>query len=120
MATAAKKETYVRNAKINRVIDGDTIVLDVDLGCSIVINMTTRLEGINAPEKNTPEGVIAKKYLEDKLPVGSSVVIQTTKDKKEKYGRYLATIYIDQQKISLNDTMVIEKQAVGYSGGKRI
>ena len=120
MTIAIKKETYIRNAKISRIIDGDTIVLDVDLGCSTFVNMTARLEGINAPEKNTPEGLIAKKYLEDKMPAGTPVVVQTTKDKKEKYGRYLATVYLNKETVSLNDQLIKQQQAVAYDGGKRI
>ena len=114
-----KKETYIRNAKVERVIDGDTLVLNVDLGCSVIVNMTTRLNGINAPEKNTPEGITTKKWLEDKLPVNSSVVVQTVKDKKEKYGRYLAVIYKDKETISVNDEMINTNLAVSYLGGKR-
>lgn len=114
-----KKETYIRNAKVERVVDGDTLVLNVDLGCDVFVNMTTRLEGINAPEKNTTEGLLSKKWLEDKLPVNSSVVVQTVKDKKEKYGRYLAVIYKDKEQVSVNDEMVKNNLAVSYSGGKR-
>jgi len=119
MATA-KKETYVRNAKVNRIIDGDTLVLDVDLGCSVFVNMFVRLEGINASEMKTAAGKITKKYLEEKIPPGTAVVVQTIKDKKEKYGRYLAVVYIGKETVSLNDSLVTQNLAVAYDGGKRI
>lgn len=116
---ATKKETYVRNAIVKRIIDADTIVLDVDLGCSVFVNMTTRLNGINAPEKNTIEGKEAKKWLENELPLNTKVVVQTVKDKKEKYGRYLAVVFKDMSLMSINDTMIVKKLAVAYNGGPR-
>lgn len=115
-----KKETYIRNAIVKRIIDADTLVLNVDLGCDININMTTRLDGINAPEKNTEEGVLAKKWIEDNLPLETKVVIQTVKDKKEKFGRYLAIVFKDKETVSINDTMVSLNLAEAYSGGKRV
>lgn len=118
--TTVKKETYVRNAIVKRIVDADTLVLNVDLGCNININMTTRLEGINAAEKNTKEGVAAKKWLVDNLPLETKVVIQTVKDKKEKYGRYLAIVFKEKETTSVNDNLVTLKLAVPYSGGKRI
>ena len=76
--------------KVIRVIDGDTVRVDVDLGCDTHVNLTLRLAGIDAPEMGTPEGVAAKAYLE--AVIGSPVTVRTIKDRREKFGRYLAYI----------------------------
>ena len=76
--------------KVIRVIDGDTVRVDVDLGCDTHVNLTLRLAGIDAPEMGTPAGVAAKAHLEAVL--GSPVTVRTIKDRREKYGRYLAYI----------------------------
>lgn len=115
-----KKETYVRNAVIKSVTDGDTVVLAVDLGCDIKIVMKCRLDGINAPEKNTPEGKISKAWLEQTLPINQAVIVQTVQDKKEKFGRYLAVIYTEEFKDSVNATMITKGLAVEYHGEKRV
>lgn len=120
MAKAIPKEDYVRKAEVIRVIDGDTVELRVDLGCDVNVNMTCRLNGINAPEKNTAAGKKAKAWMEQTLPPGLPVTVQTFKgDEKEKYGRYLAAIYDDTKKPSINDQLVTGGFAVPYDGGKR-
>jgi micrococcal nuclease len=119
MATKPK-EDYVRNAEVIRIIDGDTVELRVDLGCDIDINMTCRLAGINAPEKATAAGKQAKAWMEAQLPPGRAVVVKTTKgDEKEKYGRYLATLYLPNTATSINTQLVSVGHAVAYDGGKR-
>lgn len=119
MAIAKKKDIYVRNAKVIRVIDGDTAEFNVDLGCDITINMTCRLNGINAPEVRSAAGKVSKEWLLAKLPAHTKVVIQTFEDKKEKYGRYLAEVYLPDTTISLNDQLVQLGLAVAYKGGAR-
>lgn len=89
---------YEYNAKVLRVIDGDTIDVEIDVGFSIFIKNRLRLEGIDAPETRTrdlvekKEGLKAKQRLIE-LIEGKEVIIRTTKD--EKYGRILATVYLD-------------------------
>lgn len=120
MATAKPKDDYVRNGEVIRVIDGDTVELRVDLGCSVKLEMTCRLNGINAPEKNTVAGKEAKVWMETKLPTGQQVVVKTFRgDVTEKYGRYLAAIYTPAETTSVNDQAVAEGHAVLYNGGKR-
>jgi endonuclease YncB( thermonuclease family) len=114
MAAAKKKDVYIRNAKVIRVIDGDTAEFNVDLGCDININMTCRFNGINAPETSTKEGKESKAWLENKLTPELPVVIQTVADKKEKYGRYLADVYLPNSTTSINDQLVKEGLAVPY------
>ncbi len=118
-AKKAIKETYVRNAKVLKVVDGDTVGFTVDLGCDIKLDMSCRLNGINAPEKNTAEGKVSKAWMEQTLPVGADVVVQTVKDRKEKYGRYLAVVFLPGQTKSINDQMVEQGLAKPYDGGAR-
>lgn len=74
-----------------RVIDGDTIVVDIDLGLHMYRrNEHVRLFGVDCPERNTPEGKVAKARVEELLPVGTA--IQLTSEKLDKYGRMLATV----------------------------
>lgn len=101
---------YKYRAKVVRVVDGDTVDAEVDLGFDLKLSARFRLLGINSPEKNTQEGKKSLGRLAELLPVGSKVVVQTTKDKKEKYGRYLGTFLVDGQ--SINQQLVSEGFAV--------
>ena len=102
---------YQYNAVIRKVVDGDTIEIDIDLGLSAwVHNEKIRLYGIDTPEvygvkKGSPEWELGNKsseFVKQNLKENSQVIIETIKDKKEKYGRYLALIYIqiDQRVIT--------------------
>ena len=82
-------------ARITAVVDGDTLDLDVDLGLEVHTTQRVRLVGINAPEKNTPEGKAAKAWVETWVtgyPPETWFTVRTTKDRREKYGRYLAAV----------------------------
>jgi micrococcal nuclease len=89
---------FIYLAKLVRIIDGDTVVLDVDLGFRVHIVETFRLAHINCPELRTIAGKDAKKFTEDwfaKLSSGPSTPIRITSAKplsQEKYGRWLASI----------------------------
>jgi endonuclease YncB( thermonuclease family) len=111
------------NALVGSVVDGDTVKLAVDLGFGIWSTQVVRLAGINAPELHgqpDPEpGKAAKRYLENRLPISTKVRIKTTKDKREKYGRLLAEIWVDPDLISVNKEMIDAGHAVPYSGGER-
>ena len=101
-------------AQVLDIVDGDTIDVFTDKGTDDFKKMRIRFERINAPEKNTPEGKLAKAWLIEQLtnPDGTlkSIYLFTVKDKKEKYGRYLGTFWLwgeDPSKTpSLNDRMV--------------
>lgn len=108
---------YEYQASVLRVIDGDTIDVEVDLGMHVFTKTRLRLLGINAPEKNTAAGKDALRYLAGVLPVGSLVVIRTEKDKTEKYGRWLATVLAGLDDV--NEMMVETGHAVHYDGGAR-
>jgi len=101
---------YKYRAEIVRVVDGDTVDATVDLGFGLRLSARFRMLGINSPERNTPEGKKSLARLAELLPVGSQVVIQTTKDKREKYGRYLGTFLVAGK--SINQQLVDEGFAV--------
>lgn len=114
---------YEYRAMITRVVDGDTVHAQVDLGMDVYMNTTLRLAHINAPENSTPEGQAATATLRKMLgwsivDVPPPVTIQTIKDHKEKYGRYLAVIILADG-TNLNQYMVDSGNAVPYEGGPR-
>ena len=80
-------------ATVVRVVDGDTIYFDVDLGFYIRMTLDVRLKGLNTPEirgEAREAGLKSKAFVEQALPVGMLVVLRTYK--AEKYGRYLAEV----------------------------
>lgn len=106
---------YEYNARVIRVVDGDTVWLDVDLGCDVHVQMDIRLYGINAPEMSTNEGKVAKAFVEDWLEARPALILHTIKDKREKYGRYLGILSnFAVTEPTLNDRLVAEKLAVPY------
>ena len=113
---------YHYKAKLVRVIDGDTIELDIDLGFSITIRQTVRLSDINTPELRSKDPVEkinaqrAKSRLSELLN-SNPIMIKTEKDSREKFGRILGEIFIGDT--SINQQMINEGLAVSYSGGKR-
>lgn len=101
-------------ALILNVVDGDTVDAQIDVGFKIHTIQRLRLLGINAPEKHgetIEAGLKSKQYLSD-LILGKEVMVQTVKDATEKYGRYLANIYIDN--IFINQLMLESGNAVAY------
>lgn len=85
---------YTYKATIARVVDGDTLYVDVDLGFYLRQTMQLRLKGIDTPEirgESRPEGLKAKQFVEETLAGCPAVVIQTTKIGK--YGRYIADVW---------------------------
>ena len=112
-------------ARLERIIDGDTIDVDIDLGFKIHIKERIRLYGINAPESRTRDadekkkGIAAKQRLQELLEQAQDGIftIKTEMDKGGKYGRCLGSIIIGG--MNVNKTLVQEGHAVEYLGGKR-
>jgi len=99
---------YTYSAKVIDVYDGDTITAEIDLGFKLILEEKIRLYGINAPEVKGIEkerGIITRDFLRKKI-LDKQVLIKTLKDKKGKYGRYLATIILNKENI--NDWLVKE------------
>ncbi|MDP1712258.1 MAG: thermonuclease family protein [Candidatus Nanopelagicaceae bacterium] len=108
---------YVYKATVKDVHDGDSITVDVQLGFNVLLqNMKLRLAGINAPELTTAEGKKVRDFL-SKILLNKEIVLQTVKDRQEKYGRYLAIVWLDGKNV--NEQLVKGDMAVPYDGGKR-
>lgn len=99
---------YEYRAKLARVVDGDTVYLEVDLGFHIRTELSFRLLGIDAPEVRGSErtaGLKSKAVLEELLTKGT-ITVKT--EKTGKYGRWLATIFVDDgaSKFNVNEELV--------------
>jgi micrococcal nuclease len=96
---------YIYKAELIRVVDGDTVDLIIDLGFDTSRKERFRLYGIDAPEMNTPEGKEAKKWLIGVLGPYGAIYVQTiqlsTKAKRDKYGRFLAVLYLDLTTVTM-------------------
>ena len=92
---------YVYRATLNRVIDGDTFVLDVDVGFRVVISMNIRLKGLYAPELNTPEGIVARERAIAVLSSATTIIVATQKTKAgndvKSLDRYVADMWVDDR-----------------------
>ena len=109
-----KHPLYHYKAVITSVYDGDTCTVDIDLGLHTWIRgEKLRLHRINAPElrgKERPKGILSRDFLKSKIE-GKEITIETIKDKKGKYGRYLAEIWLEEKPgkfINTNDLIVKE------------
>ena len=98
---------YLYEANVTEVYDGDTITVDIDLGLGTWVHSEKlRLHRINAPEvrgESRPQGIASRDWLREQV-LGKEVIVQTIKDKKGKYGRYLAEVWLEGQNI--NDLLV--------------
>jgi micrococcal nuclease len=118
-------EYYVK--KVTKVVDGDTIDVDIDLGFDISFSSRVRLAGIDTPESRTRDkaekalGLESKEYLAKHLKDAKSVVIKTEKiNSTEKFGRVLGWVYINGDTVSLNDMMINDGYAWGYMGDTKV
>lgn len=118
-----------RISRLNDIIDGDTIDVDIDLGFDISINKRVRLAGIDTPESRTKDanekkyGLEAKDWLKQQLKDKNveQIRIRTEKpDSTEKYGRILGWLFIDNDTISINEKMINQGYAWSYLGDKKI
>jgi|TARA_Y100000389_G_C17264748_1_gene414854 micrococcal nuclease len=111
---------YTYKAKLDRVVDGDTIDAHINLGFDITIHKRIRLAGIDTPESRTRDleekarGLASKDRLVELLGEGSFIL-----ESKEvgKYGRVLGTLHVED--VNINETLVEEGFAVEYWGGKK-
>ncbi len=94
------------------MIDGDTVVLYVDLGFKTYSRQKLRLRGIDTPELPTAEGIKAKTFVEEILKKTKMITIKTYR--KDKYDRYLADIFVGSKEMFLNQKLLDEKLAVAY------
>ena len=115
-----------RVKKVLAVIDGDTIDVDIDLGFNVSYTQRVRLAGIDTPESRTKDlkekalGLEVKDYLSKRLKDAKVIVIKTElPDSTEKYGRILGWLYVDGEKLSVNESMIKEGYAWTYDGGTK-
>jgi len=113
--------------KIKRVVDGDTVDVDIDLGFGVwLCNERVRLYGIDTPESRTRDlteklfGFAAKDFVKNYLPVGSKQILKTFigkdgEDMRGKFGRILGDFFINDGKM-LVKTMITEGYGVAYNG----
>ena len=116
-----------RVKQVLRVVDGDTIDVDIDLGFDISFTSRVRLAGIDTPESRTTDkkekvlGLEVKQRLKDLLSKSSNVVIRTQKpDSTEKYGRILGWLFIDGAEKSINEGLIADGYAWDYMGETKI
>ena len=131
MTPPSRKSCYnFRVIKINRVVDGDTIDVTIDLGFDLHKKERVRVAGVDTPEKRTRDkeekalGIDATNWLKEKLNSAISgdddLVIRTELvGGVGKYGRLLGWLYIGDEKVSLNEEMIGEGYAWPYDGGTK-
>lgn len=106
---------YHYNAKVTRVVDGDTIIADIDLGFNITHTaQRIRLSGLDTPSASTKKGKEATAFVKEMIE-GKNIELKTIKDKKEKWGRYLGEVVIpfpNKKDINLNALLIRKKLAV--------
>ena len=112
---------YEYSCKILRIVDGDTVDVDIDLGFGVWMHKErVRMYGIDTPESRTSDkeekvyGNLSKQFVKDNLPIGSMQTLVTHKDKTGKFGRILGDFLIEGK--SLGKTMVDKSLAVVYNG----
>lgn len=85
------KPAWMYQAVLIRVVDGDTLLVDLDLGFHLTQRVKVRLAGLDAPEMGTAEGVLLKQTLEGRMKSGDPMVVFSRA--LDKYGRVLGSVY---------------------------
>ena len=131
MTPPNRKSCYnFRVVEINRVLDGDTIDVTIDLGFDLFKKERVRVAGVDTPEKRTRDleekalGIEATNWLKEKLEGAvagdDDLVIRTELvGGVGKYGRLLGWLYIGDGDLSLNEAMIEEGYAWAYDGGTK-
>ena len=131
MTPPSRKSCYnFRVVKIDKVVDGDTIDVTIDLGFDLYKKERVRIAGVDTPEKRTRDleekalGLDAtywmKKQLEDTIAGDEELIIRTElKGGTGKYGRLLGWLYVGDATVSLNEQMITEGYAWAYDGGTK-
>ena len=132
MTPPSRKSCYnFRVTKIDKVLDGDTIDVTIDLGFDLYKKERVRIAGVDTPEKRTRDleekalGIDATNWLKKKLEdtiagEGDELTIRTELvGGTGKYGRLLGWLYINEDTISLNEQMITEGYAWAYDGGTK-
>lgn len=115
---------YEYRVKIIKVVDGDTVDVDIDLGFGMVYKkQRVRMLGIDTPESRTRDlvekkfGKASKKHLKTILEEAES--IELVSHDKGKFGRILGDLFIGSNETSVNQQMILDHHAVAYTGGNK-
>jgi len=131
MTPPSRKSCYnFRVTEINKVLDGDTIDVTIDLGFDLYKKERVRIAGVDTPEKRTRDleekelGIDATNWLKEKLEstlAGDDELTIRTElhGGVGKYGRLLGWLYVGEESISLNEQMITEGYAWAYDGGTK-
>ena len=131
MTPPSRKSCYnFRVTEINRVLDGDTIDVTIDLGFDLYKKERVRVAGVDTPEKRTRDkeekalGIDATNWLKTKLEEtikgDEELTVRTElKGGVGKYGRLLGWLYVGDSDVSLNEHMITEGYAHAYDGGTK-
>ena len=131
MTPPSRKSCYnFRVIKIDKVLDGDTIDVTIDLGFDLYKKERVRIAGVDTPEKRTKNleekalGIDAtnwlKKELEDVLAGDDELIVRTElHGGVGKYGRLLGWLYVGDEQVSLNEQMITQGYAHAYDGGTK-
>ena len=118
------------SAKVVRIVDGDTLDAEIDIGFDVFVKKRIRFAGINAPESRTRDleekarGLKAKDRVKNILEENENFTLHS--EELGKFGRVLGKIYLDKldgkdclTQVCLNELLIKEKHAIEYFGGKR-
>ena len=131
MTPPSRKSCYnFRVIKVDKVLDGDTIDVTIDLGFDLYKKERVRIAGVDTPEKRTRNleekelGIDAtnwlKKELEDVLAGDDELIVRTElHGGVGKYGRLLGLLYVGDDEVSLNEQMITQGYAHAYDGGTK-
>jgi len=131
MTPPSRKSCYnFRVVEVNRVLDGDTLDITIDLGFDLYKKERVRVAGVDTPEKRTKNleekalGIDATNWLKEKLEgtlAGDDELSVRTElvGGTGKYGRLLGWLYIGDDSVSLNEQMIAEGLAWAYDGGTK-
>ena len=131
MTPPRRKSCYnFRVTKIDKVLDGDTIDVTIDLGFDLYKKERVRVAGVDTPEKRTRNleekalGIDAtnwlKKELKDVLDGDDELIVRTElHGGVGKYGRLLGWLYVGDEELSLNEQMINQGYAHAYDGGTK-
>ena len=131
MTPPSRKSCYnFRVVSVDKVLDGDTIDVTIDLGFDLYKTVRVRIAGVDTPEKRTRDleekalGIDAtnwmKEHLEETINGDDELIIRTElKGGVGKYGRLLGWLYVGDDVVSLNEQMITEGYAWEYDGGTK-
>jgi endonuclease YncB( thermonuclease family) len=92
--------SYVYAATLHHIVDGDTLILHIDLGFHVLRRQRIRLARVDAPELDTPEGRAARDFLAKRLLPAQSIVVQTRRH--DRYARYVAHLFYSPRPLSID------------------